>query len=168
MNKSDRSLEHFFKTQYRSVYRFLMKKLGCPADAEDATQETFLRLARQDMANMHAPRSYLYTVARNLATDKLRARCVRSVSVSSSAIEDYPSTAPAPDTAVDLMERRELIQKALAALPRRSREAFILHRFDGLGYNEVAGQMRISPKTVEKHIARAMFQLRKTLSRLDC
>ena len=68
----------------------------------------------------------------------------------------------------DVVMLRELIQKALAALPRRSREAFILHRFDGLGYNEVAGQMRISPKTVEKHIARAMFQLRKTLSRLDC
>ncbi len=167
MNNSDRSLEHFFKTQYRSVYRFLMKKLGCPADAEDAAQETFLRLARQDMTAMRSPRAYLYTVARNLAADKLRSRRIRSVSVSSSTIEDYPSAVPTPDTAVDAMERRELVYEALAALPKRSREAFILHRFDGLSYKEVAQQMKISPKTVEKHIAKAMFQLRTTLSRLD-
>ncbi len=165
MNESDQSLEDFFKTQYRGVYRFLVNRLGSPADAEDAAQETFLRLARQNAAEVYAPRSYLYTIARNLSSDMLRAR--GACPVSSPCIEDYPSSAPAPDTALDLIQRQELVHEALAALSPKCREAFILHRFDDLSYNEVARQMRVSPKTVEKHIAKAMFQLRKKLARLD-
>jgi RNA polymerase sigma-70 factor (ECF subfamily) len=66
-----------------------------------------------------------------------------------------------------LQERQELGQKALAGLPPRCREVFILHRLENLTYRQIAKQLDISPRTVEHHVANAVFHLRKALSPED-
>ncbi|OPX39910.1 MAG: hypothetical protein B1H13_08745 [Desulfobacteraceae bacterium 4484_190.3] len=168
MDKKQEFFTRLFKERYHSVYSFFLKRLGSSEDAEDASQETFMRMVRHNGAIcLKSPESYLFSVARNLATDVLRTRAVRSKYTETIDIEAQPSTEPLPDTVLDSHRRQKLVQKALSELPPRCREVFILHRFDNLTYQEIAKYLNISPKTVENHLAKAILHLRKSLSQLN-
>ena len=94
MDKKQEFFERLFKAQFHSIYSFFLKKLSSCENAEDASQETFMRMARHNGAiNLKAPDSYLFSIARNLATDMLRTRSVRSKYTEISDIEAQPSTA---------------------------------------------------------------------------
>jgi RNA polymerase sigma-70 factor (ECF subfamily) len=145
-----------------------LKKLGSSEDAADASQETFLRMVRHNGAiSLKSPDSYLFRTARNLATDILRTRVVRSKYTEAADIEAQPSTAPLQDAALDLCQRQKLVQKAMQELSPRCREVFTLHRFEDLTYKEIAKRLSISPKTVENHVAKAVLHLRKSLSQIN-
>jgi RNA polymerase sigma-70 factor (ECF subfamily) len=165
MDKKGQFFELLFKARYHSVRNFFLKKLGSSEDAADASQETFLRMMRHNGAIcLKSPESYLFSVARNLATDVLRTRAVRSKYKETVDIEAQPSTEPLPDAVFDSRRRQKLVQKALSELSPRCREVFILHRFEDLTYREIAKRLDISPKTVENHLAKAILHLRKSLS----
>jgi RNA polymerase sigma factor, sigma-70 family len=165
MDKKRDFFERLFKTRYHSVYSFFLKKLGSSEDAADGAQDTFLRLIRHNgTVSLRSPDAYLFHVARNLVTDMVRARAVRSKYIESAEHEEQTSTTPTPDAALVSCQRQKLVQKALSELPPRCREVFILHRFENLTYRKIAERLDISPKTVENHVARAILHLRKSLS----
>ena len=56
-------------------------------------------------------------------------------------------------------ERLARIERALAALPRRTREIFLAHRLDGMGYAKIAEITGLSIRQIERHIAKAIFQI---------
>ncbi|MGB9500411.1 MAG: RNA polymerase sigma factor [Dissulfuribacterales bacterium] len=168
MDKKGKIFERLFRARYHSVYGFFLKKLGSSEDAADACQETFMRMVRHNGAIcLKSPESYLFSVARNFATDVLRTRAVRSKYTETIDIEAQPSTEPLPDTVLDSRRRQKLVQKALTELSPRCREVFILHRFEDLTYREIAKRLDISPKIVENHLAKAILHLRKSLSQLN-
>lgn len=74
-----------------------------------------------------------------------------------------PSPSPAPQSKVELSAQTEYLLHRLQQLPRRRREAFVLHRFYGLAYTEIAQHMRISSNQVEQHIRIAMQACRQEL-----
>ena len=168
MDKKQEFFAQLFKERYHSVYNFFLKRLGSSEDAADGTQDTFLRLIRHNgTVSLRSPDAYLFHVARNLATDMVRARAVRSKYIESVEHKEQASTAPTPDAALVSRRRQKLIQKALSELSPRCSEVFILHRFEDLTYREIAKRLNISPKTVENHLARAILYLRKRLSQLN-
>lgn len=158
-----------FKENYHNLYRFFLARLGSGEEAEDAAQETFTRMMVRHNSTLalRSPRSYLFRTARNLLTDLLRTRNTRSKYMTTADIEEQASSVKTPEEAADLRERQKLAQKALAGLPPRCREVFLLHRLEKLTYRQIAEKLDISPRTVEHHVANAVFQLRKTLSRDD-
>ena len=167
MDKKGQFFKRLFKARYHSVHSFFLKKLGSSEDAADASQETFMRMVRHNGAiSLKSPDSYLFRTARNLATDMLRTRAVRSKYTEAADIEAQPSTAPLQDAALDTSQRQKLVQKAMQELSPRCREVFTLHRFKDLTYKEIAKRLSISPKTVENHLARAILHLRKSLSQI--
>lgn len=162
MNRCDSYFEKIFKNNYNEVYSFLLKKLGSSDDASDAAQDTFLRMAKCcGQTNISSPKSYLYRIARNVATDLLRSRASRSRHLDTADIEAQPSSLPSPDAELEFSQRQARMKQALDALPARCREVFILHRHENLTYREIAASLGISQKTVEKHISRAISQLQK-------
>ena len=168
MDKRRDFFERIFKERYHSVYSFFLKRLGSSEDAADASQEAFMRMVRHNGAiSLKSPDSYLFSVARNLATDMLRSRAVRSKYTDAADVEAQPSTAPLQDAALETRNRQKLLQKALSELSPRCREVFILHRLDNLTYKKIGKRLGISPRTVENHLARAILHLRKSLSRLN-
>ena len=168
MDKKQEFFVRLFKERHHRVYSFFLKRLGSSEDAADASQETFMRMSRHNGSiSLKSPDSYLFSVARNLATDMLRTRAVRSKYASDSDIEEQPSTAPLQDAALETRNRQKLLQKALSELSPRCREVFILYRLDNLTYKEIAKRLNISPRTVENHVAKAIRHLRKWLSRLN-
>lgn len=168
MIQEEETVEVLFKAHYNAVHRFLLKKLGSLEDAEDAAQETFTRMAGHvDTINLKSPKAYLFRIAYNLAGDMLRSRAVRSKYAKYADVEAQPSKSQPPDASFEMHQRQQQVEKALAELPPRCREVFMLHRFENLTYRKIAKRLDISPKTVENHIARAILHLRKRLSPPD-
>jgi len=131
-------------------------------DAEDLSQEVFLRLARPGQVDgLRDPEAFAFTLARNLLRDRAR-RLQTRYSNSSVAIEEMnlPCNRPTPDQTFEHYEQLESADTALSSLKPSTRAAFIMHRVDGLGYSDVAARMGVSISMVEKHIMAAIAALR--------
>ncbi|MFT3757867.1 RNA polymerase sigma factor [Thauera sp.] len=144
------------------LLRTLFRRLGNRDDAEDIAQESFARLAAAGKAlPLDEQGPYLQRIAQNLSHDQWRNSPARQ-QIEVIAYDDCEMTADGiatdgvcPCSRTEQRQRLERLQQALDELPERQREAFILHRFDGLPQDEVAERMGISRRMVVKHLARA-------------
>ena len=144
------------------LLRVLLRRLGNRDDAEDIAQESFLRLAAAGkVPPLDEQGPYLQRIAQNLSHDLWRSGPARQ-QVDLVAYDDYEMPADGiaaegycPCTRTEQRQRLERLQEALSELPERQRQAFVLHRFDGLPQAEVSERMGISRRMVVKHLARA-------------
>lgn len=156
----------YFEFQPR-LYRFLWLKLRSVERAEDLVQETFLRVwetcdrLRPD-GNLEI---YLFRIASNLATDALRAQQRRpsTTSLNTTPLLDSCTT----EDAVAYQELTHRIEAIVSQLPDGPKTAFLLSRYEELSHAEISAIMKISVKTVEKHIGKALQALRAGLGKLD-
>src|SRR3990167_4328224 len=130
-------------------------------DADDIIQEAYSILAElESVDGIRHPRAYLFQVARSIITRHVR----RARIVPIHAVEDLERLDPLDDEAspeqrtIDRDELRQLA-RAIAAMPAKTQEAFVLRRVRGLSQREVAARMRISENTVETHISRGVLFL---------
>jgi RNA polymerase sigma-70 factor (ECF subfamily) len=134
--------------------------------AEDVAQDTCIHVLRlATPQSVREPARYLGRIARNLSIDRGRRRKREAALFDSSAdaeLTGHDGLDPERITAGEEALTRALA--ALEALPPRCREAFELHRFDGLNYVGIAHRMGISTSMVEKHIAEAMLRLTRALA----
>jgi RNA polymerase sigma factor (sigma-70 family) len=136
-------------------------------DAEDVAQDACVHVLR--LAAPHTvrePTRYLARIARNLMIDRSRRQKREAVLFDSRADATLAGSDGLDPERITSGE--ESLQRALAAieaLPPRCREAFELHRFEGLNYIGIAHRMGISASMVEKHIAEAMLRLSRVLVR---
>jgi RNA polymerase sigma-70 factor (ECF subfamily) len=153
-----------------SLVRLFAAKLGSAA-AEDLVQDIYLKLATLKLSTVvHNPMALLYQIGSNLMLDRLRQqkrglardtawRDSRRISVGKEEIADIP-------TADDTVSSRQRLLAATATiedLPPRMRQAFSLHRLEGLSQAATAKAMGVSTKAVEKHISAAIKILVKRL-----
>lgn len=153
---------------YQELLNYFARMVRSRDTAADLVHEAYARvLALQRSGEAVAqPRALLYRTARNLLIDQHRRHVVRGT-VPSEADDSLPDVAELPAPAVCEPEAAFTSAQGVASmiatiesLPLRCREAFILHKFDGLSQAEVAAQMGISRKMVEQHIQRAMVACR--------
>lgn len=159
---NDRVFEHF--EQLRApVFRFLLRRTHNPAQAEDLTQETFLRLCRhlRDERPLDNPKAWLFTVAGNLAIDVTRHESSMSDLDEHTwkEIEDSrPGSQSDPETLLLQNERLDRLHLAVLNLTPLQRECLHL-RAEGLRYREIAEMMAISISTVADAVRRATVKL---------
>jgi RNA polymerase sigma-70 factor (ECF subfamily) len=139
------------------LLRFL-KRRGRQRAAEDIVQTVWLKLReRGDQESWEEPRAVLFTTAANLGTDNHRRESVaeRAISREAASVE---SAAPGPDpeAQADAVGQLERLSVALEQLPEQCRRAFLLNRLDGLTHTQIATQLGVSTKTVQRHIERAL------------
>ncbi len=137
---------------------WLVRRAVVDIDVDDIIQESYTVLAEMESVDtIRFPKAYLFQIARSLIVRHIR----RAQIVSIQAVDDldrldHPDDAPSPEQcAIDRDELRHLAV-AIAAMPLKTREAFILRRVEGFSQREIAAQMRISENTVEKHISRGV------------
>ena len=139
--------------------RALAHSLVGSSDAEDIAQQVALRtVARGPMAVRH-PRAYLARVARNLVIDearKLRVRGGAALALDDVDESALPFTAPDQETAL-------LLKQIILGLPPLYRDVFILNRFTGLTYEEIALRCGITVKAVEYRMSRALALCQEAL-----
>jgi RNA polymerase sigma factor (sigma-70 family) len=127
-------------------------------DPDDIIQEAYTILAELETVDaIHYPRAYLFQVARSVITRHVRRTRIVPIHAAEDLDRfDQADDAPSPEQhAIDRDELRQLA-RAIAAMPQKTREAFILRRVEGLPQREIAAQMRISENTVETHISRGI------------
>ena len=146
--------------------RFLTGVLTTPHEAEDLTQETFLRVwsaaSRYDPA-LASPATWLYRIALRLAIDRNRRTGFRRF-LGLEAVPDPQD--PQPGAERDLAARQILARthQALSTLPGRQRQALLLRAAVGLTTAEIAATLGISPGAVEQLLVRARAALRAITS----
>ena len=153
-----------FLPYYEDVRRFVGRRTACAQEAADLTQETFLRAflayRRREVAY---PRRLLYRTARNLLADRGRRQSREPAPLEHGHGSVPGRSRSGPSERLEQEEAVRVIRHTVQSLPARCREVFILNRFGGLSYREVAERMNISPKTVEKHMIRAIEACKKAL-----
>lgn len=132
--------------------------------AEDVVQETMLRVwrLRRQWTPTQKLRGFLYQITRNLALNERKKGRVRKGWEQKRGREPQGYTA----TPIELLERtelREALDQAIEALPPRRREVFILSRYHGHKYREIAEIMDVSPQTVANQMSAALDELRERL-----
>jgi len=133
--------------------RRVMARRMTAHDTDDLCQEVTLRaLSRVPESVVDHPRAFVGRVARNIVIDETRKLRVRGGSAL--ALDDLDE-ASAPWLAPD-QETTLLLKQVIMALPPLYRDVFILNRFTGLSYAEIAKQFGISVKTVEYRMSRAL------------
>lgn len=161
------SLAQAAEIYYEELRRFILRRTGSLAIAEDVVQETWIRATTSGAVMPDNPRAYLYRMAGNLAIDHMRRNRRRETWVDGDAddgmLAHLESPGPAPDDVVSSRQEWHILTQAVAELPDKCREVFLLYRGRGLTMRQVAQALGISDKTVEKHIARAMVHCRRRL-----
>ncbi|MCX5581680.1 RNA polymerase sigma factor [Kaistia terrae] len=161
------SIRSGFLSGYAELLRHVTRRLGRDADAGDVIQDTFLRIQRIPAgAEIHNARSYLYRMADNQALDHLRERQSRQRYFSSDEYVDPADDSPSPEAIVDYRQRLTLLQQAIAELPARQKEVFLLHKFDGFSHSEIAERLGITRSAVEKLVMKALAHCRDRLGDL--
>ncbi|WP_342346196.1 sigma-70 family RNA polymerase sigma factor [Burkholderia perseverans] len=153
---------------YRELLRFLSQRVKDIDTASDIAQESYLRVLtlRGSGTPISDPRGLLYRTARNLVIDSFRRAGVRDQHVQPLDDDcDRPADPSSqPENAFESSQRTDMLVAAIEALPPRCREAFVLHRFEGLSHLEIAARMGISRNMVEKHVIRGVLACRRQLA----
>ncbi|ALM49966.1 RNA polymerase subunit sigma-70 [Flavobacterium psychrophilum] len=156
---------NFFKSHAKSLRNYLYYKFGNEEQAEDVTQEAFIKLWENCASvPLEKAKSFLYTVANNTTLNQIAHQKV---------VLEYNKKSPANNTDSQspefLMEEEQFktkLQKSIANLTEAQRTAFLLHRIDGKKYHEIAEILGISVKAVEKRLHGALLELRKEIENL--
>ncbi len=145
----------------QTAWRIALRFLGDPSEAEDITQEAFLRiLAAAPRYKPHAAFStYLYRVVSRLCIDNSR----KKRPVFTDTLPETVDASPDPAATLSQKDRDALIHKALDALPSRQRMVVILKYYEGLRYGEIARVMGTTAKAVERLLGRARTELKAVL-----
>lgn len=160
-------VRRLFQEHNRALIGFLVAKLNSQAEAQDVAQEAYVRLLQLEPASaVSFLRAHLFTIASNLAIDRLRQRQVRERISPQDFFEDL-LTRPGPDRTVLAQQELDIIKAALRELPEKCRRAFMLHLFAGHSVQEVAVQMRLTDRMIRHYIARAMAVCRQRLDEVE-
>lgn len=161
--------DRFVEGRSAALLRFVANLGAQPEDAKDLLQETLLRMMRyRDSAPAHEWTPLAYRILLNLHRDKQRqaanTRHVPFVEMDDQTTQQS-SHGKSPERTVSDIQQLEHARAAILSLPDRCREVYLLNRVEGLSYPSIAQRCGISVKAVEKHISRALRELRAKVDR---
>ncbi|MHA3734154.1 sigma-70 family RNA polymerase sigma factor [Pseudomonas sp. Eth.TT006] len=152
------AIERIYAQHHSWLYGWLKGKLHDACDAADVAHDTFVRiLTARNAAQIREPRDYLATIARGLVIDRYRRQAVEAAYLQTLAARPEATTISEEDKAL-IIETLVAVDKALSGLGDRSRQIFMLSQIDGLTYQQIATQLRVSLTTVKKHMIRALTE----------
>ncbi len=156
--------EAFVQEHLRRIYLLIYRLVGNAADAQDLTQEAFIKaLQRQEqLRDAEKAAHWLSRIATNTALDHLRRKARRAETGLERLVEAplAPGVA-SPEEQVLQSERAALLQAGLDRLTARERAALVLRDLEGLPADEVARVLKCGKATVRSHIANARVKFRK-------
>src|SRR2546429_7766027 len=160
-----RAWESAFATHYCGLCDYVLRFVGSADAAQDLVQDLFLHLwdTRGPRDAVRLTQGYLYVAARNRALKYLRHRRVAEAWIDRAAREAGPSrTGGSPEDRYIQGELDRAVQHAIAGLPDRCREIFLLRRPQQHSYPEIAASLHLALGPAKSHMRRATVRLRKT------
>lgn len=150
-----------FNRWYDPIRNFIYYKTGDMQVAEDIAQETFLKIwVKRSDVNNDTIKHLLYTIANHLFLNK-----VNHEKVAFNFKQNYqqPGNTNSPEYEVEMKEFDAKLQKALGDLDEKKRTVFLMNRIDDFTYNDIAEQLGITVKAVEKRMEKALAFLRNRI-----
>ena len=138
---------------------WLIRQLGSPDDADDITQDTFLRiiLSPNALSKIRQPKPFLATTAKRIIIDRFRRQKLEQAYLAELAlVVDEVDDAHSPEQLHELLEALEQISRMLDRLSEKCRSAFLLHYIQGYTHAQIAEVLGISTRMVYKHLTKAL------------
>ena len=157
----------FISDNLRRIFLLIYRIVGNVADAQDLTQEAFIKaLQRQEqLKDAEKAAHWLSRIASNTAIDFLRRNGKVNFCEIDTLVEPLSEPSESPEQAVLRSEHRAYLEQGLTVLTERERTALLLRDVEGLGADEVAEQMNCSKATVRSHIANARIKFKRYIER---
>jgi RNA polymerase sigma-70 factor, ECF subfamily len=171
----DTALNDLMERHSTRLFHYLIRHVQNEDEAADLAQEAFVRVYqnRAKYDSRHKFSTWLYTIATNLARDRLKWRSRhpqvsldQTVGKGDTPMRDVlPDSNPAPDDALVSTERVQAVRHAIAALPEDLRTPLILSEYELLSNADAAEVLHCSVKAFESRLYRAKLRLRELLGR---
>src|SRR5262245_20219769 len=154
-------------THHAEIHRYLVRVTARASDADDLSQETFLRAFRAHRtlpagANV---RAWLFTIASNLCKNHFRGEKRRRLAMAAASVEPRPA-AGAPDGAVLSEEAGARVARVVEALPMKQRMAFTMRKLHDLDYEAIGTSLDCSAESARAHVFQALKKIRRGLDDL--
>jgi RNA polymerase sigma-70 factor (ECF subfamily) len=169
------AFENLARLYKDKIHSYICRMAGHPSEAEDLTQEVFVR-AFQSVAKFRGASSFqtwLYRIATNICVDALRRRkreerhaysLDEPVTTDDREMDrEVPDTGPRPDAALETTELQAEVHRVIAGLSDKLRAVIVLFDLQGLSYEEIAETVGCPVGTVKSRLFNARMQLRDRL-----
>jgi RNA polymerase sigma-70 factor (ECF subfamily) len=158
-----------FQGDYQRIFRYIMSMVHDTAEAEDLTQETFLRAYRRrnSLRDQGAQATWLYRIATHVCFDRLRQYARRAPKESETDIDQVDVPEPDTPSLQQTIERNEMsgcVQNYLNRLPDNYRAVIMLHDMHDLTSSEIARLLGESLDNVKIRLHRARIKLKAALN----
>ncbi len=156
--------ESLFNKYAKDLRNYLYYKFGNLESAEDIVQESFIKLWQKcSDVTLEKAKSFLYTIATNMF---LNEKSHNKVVLKYQQIPQDDTNVESPEFLMLEKEYMDRLQKVLANLPDGQREVFLLNRIDKKTYAEIAEQLNLSVKAVEKRMHNALIYVREKIGNI--
>lgn len=156
-----RSVASLFRNHNRALVNFLTLRLQSVQEAREVAQEAYVRLLQLDRPAAHSfLQAYLFRVASNLAIDRLRRRGAEMRATAHAELFDEFDDLQEPERAAMASQQLDLVRRCLEELPENCRHAFVMHRIEGLGIDDIAARLKVSSRMIYMYLERAMIYCR--------
>ncbi len=166
-------LEQLFHEHGQALRVFLKVRVWQRDDIEDLIQELFLKLADRDdlesciYSHSGSNRGFLFTCANNLIVDRQRKRHRRQRLDEQHHLTEKKAIDVTPEQVAESDEELQIIMAAISSLRPNWRKAFVLNRFHHLSYPEIAKEMKVSTKQIQKFMSKALQRLREVAAQIE-
>jgi len=159
------AFEEMYHLHHQKVYNFIFRYVKDSSQTKELTQELFVKLweKRHKLSLQKPLEAQIFVMARNLVIDQLR-KVARGNRLIENFSTRHNSISKITEEAILYGDLQGQLNAAVEALPERRKEIFKLSRVEGFTYPEIAEQLSISPKAVEKQMSKALKVLQAKLS----
>lgn len=153
------------RSQYDGALRRLLSTFLEPDDAAELANECYAKmLALKEPQLVREPRAFLLRTARNLALDrKRRLRVEVRSDLTPVEPDEFPSLSPGPDAWLDAERLLRDMELALCDMPPFTAQIFRMRRLEGLSSSQIAADLGVTTRTVQKHLVTALVRLEAQL-----
>jgi RNA polymerase sigma factor (sigma-70 family) len=156
-------IERLFREHNEALIRFLMARLRSYQDAREVAQEAYVRLLSLDEPGaVSYLRAFLFKTAANIAIDRRRRDAVHLRATELPLFHEFADVRT-PERRLADQETVQRLQRLIAAMPPKCRQAFVLNEFYGMDFAVIAREMSISERMVRKYVVRALLHCRTQL-----
>jgi len=158
-------VERQFREHRAALEGFVRARIRDGDAARDIVNDVFVRVLRlpDPMCIAPNPRAFLFTTAVNLIIDWRRRGAVRAQAAGQIAEAAESARPVPPDRALESAEALRRLSAAFAALDERRRRAFVMSRMENRSYAEIAAELGVSLRTVERYMSDVLAHLRREL-----